>query len=361
MSRVRVTNNLRLLFIGLLVVSMAQVLWWIWDQQLTSYDQLERMQTLYLADTLAADELRERGTGDARIHELYPHLEWTGDHHRVNPAVIEHLEERRRSRFNRYRWEGGFFLVVLLGGMFVIWRTVEAERRLRKRQRDFVAAVSHELKSPLASMQLTVDSMARHTGTPEQRTRWIDRMRTDVRRLRAMITNILDSSRLERGDIVLKPEPHDLQFAVSYAVQHLGERPAAAGVEIVVEVADGLVILADPTASQAVIRNLLENALNATVAADGGTIRISGRRDGRKVELTVADDGIGFPPDDAERIFERFYRTGSELTRKTPGSGLGLAIVRHYLRLDGGSIRAESDGDGTGARFVVRWKEGSNP
>jgi signal transduction histidine kinase len=105
-----------------------------------------------------------------------------------------------------------------------------------------------------------------------------------------------------------------------------------------------------------VVRNLLENALNATAAAGGGTIQIQAEATERSVIMVMSDNGIGFPPAARTKIFDSFFRVGSEINRRTPGSGLGLAIARRYLELDGGRIHASSEGSGTGATLTVHWR-----
>ena len=247
-------------------------------------------------------------------------------------------------------------MVVLLGMMWLLSSTIQAEAILRRRQEDFVAAVSHELKSPLASLQLTAETMGRRPGDVESRNRHVSRILIDVRRLSTMVSNILDSSRLARGDIELNPESISLKSGVDIEIGNLLDRASVRGVLIESEVAEDIKILADRSTVRVVVRNLLENALHATAAAGGGTIRLAAEVKSNSVALVVSDDGIGFPPSQSTKIFETFFRVGTEINRATPGSGLGLAIVRRYLELDGGRIDASSEGDGFGATFTVQWR-----
>ena len=105
------------------------------------------------------------------------------------------------------------------------------------------------------------------------------------------------------------------------------------------------------------LRNLLDNALKACVAGGGHSIAVRGARNASGVELAVADDGIGFPPEDAAMIFEKFYRVGDELRRSMPGTGLGLYIVKRLVEQSGGSIAAQSGGPKRGATVTIRWPE----
>ena len=103
------------------------------------------------------------------------------------------------------------------------------------------------------------------------------------------------------------------------------------------------------------MRNLLDNALKSCIAAKSSTIKVRGARDASGITLAVSDDGLGFPPEDAEMIFEKFHRLGDELRRATPGTGLGLYIVKRLVELSGGNVRAESAGPGRGATVSMRW------
>jgi len=356
MPRFEVSQNFRIVFFGVLLLASAQVFWWIWDQGQHSREELDRMMEVYRADIVAAGELLARGQGAARIEQVFPHLEVRDGDIAVASSSLQELQERRSSRINQYRWEGGFFLVVLLCMMWLLSRTIAAEATLRRRQEDFVAAVSHELKSPIASLQLAAETMAQRSLDEAGRARHLQRILSDIGRLSTMVSNILDTTKLARGDIELNSESIALGRWVGNELRNLQDRATAGAVQIKQDIGEDVEIMADPSAVRIVVRNLLENALHATAAAGGGTVTLSAEAETRFVVLTVSDDGIGFPPEHQRRIFESFYRVGEEMNRKTPGSGLGLAIVRRYLELDGGRIEAHSDGDGKGATFTVHWR-----
>jgi len=355
--RIEITQRMRIVFFAMLLLASGQVLWWLYDQGRTSRAAMEQTLALYDADAVAATSMARAGIATESIFSTFPHLAMRQEFIVVDPVASAALEDRHRSRMNQYRWEGGFFLIVLLGGMYVLRRTIEAEADLRQQQRDFVAAVGHELKSPLASLQLAVESMGRRTFDEAARTRWLGRMSTDIERLGAMISNILDVTWLEEQEVTAAPQDIVLSERVSRVQRELSARAESSDVSFTLDVPDDLIVLADPTAVDIVLRNLMQNALQATTAASG-SVTVRARRSGDSVVCAVIDDGIGFPPDEAERLFERFYRVGDEMVRRTPGSGLGLNIVRRYLSLDGGSIEASSDGLGAGAVFTAVWRAG---
>jgi signal transduction histidine kinase len=273
----------------------------------------------------------------------------------VRPEASAELAAESARRLNRYLWEGAFFFAVLLGGMAILTRTIRHDAELRRRQQNFLAAVSHEFKSPLASIQLAAETLvmrAREEDTQRLGRRILD----DGERLLKMIDNLLDTTRLEEGRHVSKPTATGLRAAVDAGVAEIAERARLSEIAVAVAVPDELAVHADPHAVETVLRNLLDNAVKACVAGNGRAIAVTAARQGRDVGLSVRDDGTGFPPDDAALIFEKFYRVGDELKRSMPGSGLGLYLVRRLVEIDGGSVTAKSAGFGSGAEFTVHWR-----
>ena len=158
------TMALQLGFLALLAISTAQIAWWIADTRNLAREQRVRVEALYEADALAVTAAFAQAT--EQLPEMMPHLEIDAEQGTatVRPESLEALAEEAGSRINRYTWEGGFFLLVLLGGMTVLTRTIRHDAHLRKRQQNFLAAVSHELKSPLASIRLAAESLTRMSG-----------------------------------------------------------------------------------------------------------------------------------------------------------------------------------------------------
>ena len=270
-----------------------------------------------------------------------------------DPAVAEDSE----ARVNRILWEGGFFLVVLVGGMTVLTRTLRHDADLRRRQQNFLAAVSHEFKSPLASIQLAAETLVLRSRDDDGK-RLGRRILEDGERLLRMIDNLLDTTRLEEGRQRLTPQPTNLAAAAATAVAAIADRAQASGVTVTRAVPEELAVHVDPVVVETGLRNLLDNALKSCVAAKSGSIRVEGARAGGGIVLAVSDDGLGFPPEDAGMIFEKFHRLGDELRRTTPGTGLGLYIVKRLVELSGGTVHAESSGPNRGATVSMRWPDG---
>jgi signal transduction histidine kinase len=237
----------------------------------------------------------------------------------------------------------------------VIFRALRAEARVRQEQDNFLALVSHQFKTPLASLQLSLETMAMRSLSPPQSRTLIDRMLSDLARMEAMVTQILESNRLERGRIDLKIEPIELGGAIGRVVSHLDERAAKEKITISADIARGIYVMADPLALDVVVRNLLENAIAAVTPVGGGTISLAARRVNGEVELSVRDTGVGFRPADGARLFEKFTRLHPGGGSSYFGTGLGLYIVRRLMQLAGGRVTAHSEGVGQGAQFVLAW------
>jgi signal transduction histidine kinase len=267
------------------------------------------------------------------------------------------IEAASEGRANRHIWEGGFFLVVLLGGMAVLTRTLRHDAELRRRQQNFLAAVSHEFKSPLASMQLAAETLVMRAAEADAK-RLGQRVLEDCERLLRMVDNLLDTTRIEEGRHALAAEETNLAAAVQATVESFEERGARHSITITQTISDSLSLAIDGSAFDTILRNLIDNALKACVAGNGQHIDVRIENVGGRIELCVSDDGLGFAPEDAGRMFEKFHRLGDELTRKTPGTGLGLYIVRKLTELSGGSVGATSAGPGRGAEITVSWPAG---
>ncbi len=222
-------------------------------------------------------------------------------------------------------------------------------------QDNFLALVSHQFKTPLASLQLSLETMALRPLSPDQSGTLINRMLADLARMEAMVTQILESVRLERGRVDLRREPIEIAGAIARVVASLEERANKERIVISADIPRGVYVLADPLAMDVVMRNLLENAIAAVTPVGGGTIKVEGRHANDEVEVTVRDSGVGFRPGDDMRLFEKFTRLHPGGGSSYFGTGLGLFIVRRLMQLAGGRVSAHSEGVGRGAQFVLAW------
>jgi signal transduction histidine kinase len=351
----KATRVFQVTALALVVVAAVQVGWWLFDLRSSAIEKVRDSRALYAQQIDAAQALLDSGAPPDQVKTMLPGVAINGKRASLSPAVDQMLTSEEHRRINQYAWEGGFFLLALALCNGVIFRALRAEARVRQEQDNFLALVSHQFKTPLASLQLSLETMAIRTLSPEQSRTLIERMLADLTRMTAMVTQILESNRLDRGRIDLKIEPIELGGAVSRVVSHLDERANKEKITISSDIARGLYVMADPLALDVVVRNLLENAIAAVTPVGGGTISLSARRADGEVELSVRDTGVGFRPADGSRLFEKFTRLHPGGGSSYFGTGLGLYIVRRLMQLAGGRVSAHSEGVGQGAKFVLAW------
>ncbi len=341
--------------LALVLVSAVQVGWWLFDQHRLAVEKLHEMQQIYAQQVVAAQALLEAGVPAGRVRALLPDIVVTGQRAALSADVDGYLRAEERRRIAQYAWESSFFIIALAACIAVIAGALRAEARVIEEQESFLALVSHQFKTPLASLQLSLETMALRPLSPEQSRTLIERMLSDVARMEGMVTRILESIRLDRGRVELRREPIDLAGAVARVIAGCAERAAQERITVRGDIERGLVVIADPLALDVILRNLLENALAAVAPLGGGSVAFTGRRAGGEVELAIRDSGVGFRPADAPRLFHKFTRLHPGGGGSRFGTGLGLYIVRRLMQLAGGRVGAQSGGVGQGAEFVLTW------
>jgi signal transduction histidine kinase len=226
-----------------------------------------------------------------------------------------------------------------------VQETIGQLERSADRERRFTADVAHELRTPLTGMAASAGILAELLpGLPAEARRPASVLVTDVRRLRILVLELLELSRLDAAADAFRPEPLDVEEAVAASRRGLGD--AAPGA-LTVQVPPGCRVLAEPPRLDRILGNLLANA----ATHGGGVVDVQAVRDGADVVIEVCDDGPGVPDDELPRVFDRFAK--SDRARASGGSGLGLAIARAQARAQGGDITVRN-GDGGGACFAVR-------
>jgi two-component system, OmpR family, phosphate regulon sensor histidine kinase PhoR len=233
------------------------------------------------------------------------------------------------------------------GGAVLVLHDLTELRRLESMRRDFVANVSHELKTPLTSISGYAETLLSDALDPEMTRRFVATIAGNAHRMQRLVDDLLDLARLEAGSWQPEPEPIDVAAVCREIWESIGDSGRRAAIDFRIEIGAGAdEIVADPDAVRQILINLLENSVRYTPA--GGRITCgSDRRDGG-VALRVSDTGSGIIPEHLPRIFERFYRSDPGRSREEGGTGLGLAIVKHLVEAHGGRVSAESErGKGT--------------
>lgn len=341
--------------LAMVVVSAVTVAYWLYDQRSSAMEKSELARTLYSQQVEAAQGLLASGMSAEAVHAMLPGVVVNDGRASLAPEVGRALLIEEHRRINQYAWEGAFFLLALAACITVIGRALRAEAKVLQEQDNFLALVSHQFKTPLASLQLSLETMALRPLSHAQSGALIERMLADLARMEAMVTQILESVRLERGRVDLRREPIEIGGAVARVMASLEEKGRKGKVVITADIPRGVYVLADPLAFDVVMRNLLENAIAAVTPVGGGTVKVEGRRTDDEVEITVRDSGVGFRPGDDARLFEKFTRLHPGGGSSYFGTGLGLFIVRRLMQLAGGRVSAHSEGVGQGAQFVLAW------
>jgi len=239
------------------------------------------------------------------------------------------------------------------GGLILLLAEDQTEsRRVDEIRRDFVANISHELKTPVGALALLAETVEEAADDPEAVLRFAGRMRQEAARLTDLVQDLIMLSRIQAAEPVPAPRPVVLDDVVAEAVDRCRMRASARGISLEMTGAGDLTILGDEDLLVTALRNLLENAVS--YSPDKTRVVITTRAASSwTAEISVSDQGIGIPERDRERIFERFYRVDPARSRATGGTGLGLAIVKHVTAAHGGNVTVWSQ-EGVGSTFTLR-------
>jgi len=241
------------------------------------------------------------------------------------------------------------------GNVLVIADDESSQKRVEAVRRDFVANISHELKTPIGAISVLAEAVDAAKDDPEAVERFVRCMQLETSRLAELVNQIIDLSRLQSTDPLLNHDVVDVAEVVTEAISRSQERANQRGVTLMLARTADARVMGDRWQLADAVTNLVQNAINysderarvtlsiMTVTADGDMF----------VEIKVSDNGIGIKPEDQERIFERFYRVDYGRSRQSGGTGLGLSIVRHIAVAHGGTVRVWSR-PGQGSTFTLR-------
>ena len=224
------------------------------------------------------------------------------------------------------------------------------ERRVEAIRRDFVANVSHELKTPVGALNLLAEAVQQAADDPDAVTRFAGRMQTESARLTRLVQQIIELSRLQGDDPLDDPQTVDVDSIVSRAIDQSAIDAQSRHIEVVQDGARGVQVLGNADEVALALGNLVSNAV--VYSPDRSRVVVTTRADDTTVELSVTDQGIGIPSSEIDRIFERFSRVDPARHRSTGGTGLGLSIVKHVAASHGGEVRVWSV-EGQGSTFTL--------
>ncbi|WP_113654061.1 sensor histidine kinase [Pedobacter namyangjuensis] len=246
--------------------------------------------------------------------------------------------------------EGAVFLFLLGVGAYFIHASIKKEDKLKEQQQNFLMSVTHELKSPLAAIKLSLQTILRRELDKEQRTTLISNSLKDVERLDDLVENMLLATKIESRTYSFPKEEFDFSELVAKIADRLQVHSCGCEQIIKTKIEKGISVMGDKFALSSVVTNLIENAVK--YSGPCAEVAVELRQNGSKPFLTVSDKGPGIPDEEKMLIFDKFYRVGDENVRKAKGTGLGLFIVKEVLQNHDADISVR-DNAPQGAIFEV--------
>ena len=345
---------------GLVVVFLlAQMAWWLIFQRKTIQQNIEYAETAWLQEAALVQQLWAATAPEKRLELLselrqaFPHLEVEGERVYVNPERLQTYRAEQMRHLRMFAYEGPFFLLVMLLGLYIIGRSLKSEQELKRRQQNFLMAASHEFRTPISTLRLLAQTLQMRELSREKQLTYLTHMSHEIDRLEDLSERLLATSRLAQGLGKVRPERHDLNQAVSRCLAQQQNSLVARGATLYLEPSSvPLPVELDPEAFSLVLSNLLDNAVKYSPQPEK-PVWVRLRSEGGQAVLEVEDRGVGLSKSQLEQIFEPFYRVGDEQTRRTGGLGLGLYLVKSLTELMGGRVWAETLPQGS--RFVIHF------
>jgi signal transduction histidine kinase len=302
-------------------------------------------------------QIRRNGSQVSKVMAVATRDEGGMEALRVTVVLADPAALFQRQRARSF-WFGSLIAIAAVTAWFGFlgtWRAYDKQRRLNELKSNFVSSVSHELRAPIASVRLMAESLDRgKIPDPVKQREYFRFISQECRRLSALIENVLDFARIEQGRKQYEFEAADLAALMRNTVTLMEPAATERGVKLALEIpqtgSEGLAFTVDAKALQQALVNLVDNAIKHSPPQSTVTL---GLEPGDPVQMWVADHGPGIPPEEQGRIFERFYRRGSELRRETQGVGIGLSIVKHIVEAHGGRVVVRSS-VGEGSRFTIK-------
>ncbi|MEO6851683.1 MAG: HAMP domain-containing sensor histidine kinase, partial [Mucilaginibacter sp.] len=262
--------------------------------------------------------------------------------------MLVHLQPERTAMI---MGEGSMFILVFVFGAISLHKSIKKERKLQEQKKNFLLSVTHELKSPLASIKLLLQTIQKRDLTKAQVQDFIGKSLLDIERLDDMVENMLLASKIDNRSYTFPKAEFNLSVLVDNIVNRLQLNKCDINEQLInAEIEPKIEITGDKFALTSVVTNLIENAIKYSGPCEVVDVKLYKKN--AEVHLEVADHGIGIADEEKSRIFDKFYRVGSEDTRNTKGTGLGLYIVKEVLDKHEASIRVK-DNRPSGSIFEV--------
>ena len=337
--------------------TFAQVSWWLVFQRSYVQDNITHSMLSWLQEAeLAQNALRalpedRRAEFIQNLEARFPHLQVVGDTVGLNPTRFAEYRERQLRYVRMFSYEGPFFLAIVLVGLYVIALSLRSEAEFKRRQQNFLMAATHEFRTPISTLRLLTESLQLREWPRQKQLEYLTKMGQELGRLEQLGEHILTTARLEQGLAPGQIKQEDLSQIVRNIVEQQKGVLESKGARLHLEpFPQPLRVDVDAQAFALVISNLLDNALKYSPDSDKPIwVRLGSQ--GKQAYVQIEDRGVGIPRKERARVFEPFYRSGSEMTRSAKGLGLGLYLVRTITELFGGKVVCEALPKGT--RFTL--------
>ncbi len=261
---------------------------------------------------------------------------------------VTQIEIAKKRKTTQYIGEGVTFLALILIGAVFVFRATRRQLRLSQQQQNFMMAVTHELKTPIAVTRLNLETLQKRKLDEEKQQKLIVNTLQEANRLNILCNNILLAAQLEAGAYATNKEEINFSDLVEGCIDDFRNRFPQRTIEE--NITEGLYLNGEQLLLQMLVNNLLENAMK--YSSKESLITIGLRADGKELELTVGDEGIGIAEEEKIKIFDKFYRVGNENTRSTKGTGLGLYLCSRIVKSHNGYISV-TDNQPQGSNFAV--------
>jgi len=262
-----------------------------------------------------------------------------------NPAKFAEIERQEHKHLRMFLMEGSFFIFLIILGTYLVYRSLQRTRQIRQEQLLFVHSITHELKIPITSIGLFIDTLRRRQYEPALTAELVPKMKDDLSRLNHLIDNVLQVRKLSEKQIEFRHDPIDLSDELKRFAGQLAGKFEAAGGKLHTKIEDGVRILGDIEVLIRVWESLIDNSMKYGHA---GTLEltISLQKHKDDAVLEFLDNGPGIPEGMEEKLFEPFFRGDIESKKSVPGSGLGLYLAREFVRRSGGQIALGNAAEG---------------
>lgn len=293
-------------------------------------------------------EKQNRQMHELKLFDLEVHAKTTGDP--IDKEIVLLQQEKERNT-TKYIAEGATFLALILLGAGFVYRAVRRQLKTQQQQQNFMMAVTHELKTPIAVAKLNLETLQKHQLDEIKRQKLILMTIQETNRLNTLTNNILVSSQLEGSNYSLSKEELNLSDLVKGTITDFKTRFPQR--EFYLEKEDDIELTGDTLLLTILLNNLLENAMKYSPAAKPIHCRL--QKTNQTINLIVSDEGSGIPDNEKKRIFDKFYRIGNEATRTAKGTGLGLYLCKK-IATDHNADISVTDNTPSGSNFIVSFK-----